>query len=52
MLLYVTNIKCPQSTQHHINWPSTVRNPINKFTTEGYIPCAFPTLFATGKGDF
>lgn len=42
----------PQATRHHINWPSTAGNPINEFTTEGYIICAFPTLFAGGKADF
>ena len=41
-----------QATRHHINWPSTAGNPINEFTTEGYIICAFPTLFAEGKADF
>ena len=27
-----------------VNWPSTVANPVNEFTTEGYISCVFPTL--------
>ena len=31
-----------------VNWPSTSGNPINEFTTEGYMSCAFPTLFPTG----
>ena len=35
-----------------VNWPSTSDNPINEFTTEGYISCAFPTLFPTGAADF
>ena len=35
-----------------LNWPSTVANPVNEFTTEGYISCAFPTLFPTGAADF
>ena len=26
--------------------------PVNEFTTEGYISCAFPTLFPTGATDF
>ena len=30
-------------------WPSTA---INEFTTEGYMTCAFPTLFPTGAADF
>ena len=43
-----------QSLSHsqHINWPSTTGNPVNEFTTEGYISSAFPTLFPTGAGDF
>ena len=41
----------PQATRH-INWPSTAGNPINEFTTEGYITCAFPAHFAEGKTDF
>lgn len=40
------------STSRHINWPSTTGNPINEFTAEGYISCAFPTLFPTGTADF
>ena len=27
-------------------------HPINEFNTEGYISCAFPTLFPTGAADF
>ena len=38
--------------QQHANWPSTDGNPINEFTTEGYMACAFPTLFAEGSADF
>jgi len=40
-----------QNSQH-ISWPSTTGNPVNEFTTEGYISCAFPTLFPTGAADF
>ena len=36
----------------HISWPSTGANPVNKFTTEGYISSAFPTLFPAGAADF
>ncbi len=32
------------------SWPGT--GPINEFTTEGYMTCAFPTLFPTGSADF
>ena len=47
-----------QAIQHsidhtqHVNLPSTTGSPVNEFTTEGYISCAFPTLFPTGAGDF
>lgn len=42
-----------QPTMHpHLNWPSTHGNPINEFTTEGYISCAFPTLLPNGLADF
>ena len=34
-----------------VAWPPC-GNPINEFTTEGYISCAFPTLFPTGAADF
>ena len=33
-------------------WPKSRDEPINEFSTEGYISCAFPTLFSTGAGDF
>ena len=33
-------------------WPTIGSTPINEFTTEGYISCAFPTLFPTGAADF
>ncbi len=36
----------------HVSWSSTSGNPINEFTTEGYMSCAFPTLFPTGAADF
>ena len=36
----------------HLNWPSTGANPINEFTAEGYISCAFPTLLPNGIADF
>ena len=34
-----------------VPWPTIGSTPINKFTTEGYISCAFPTLFLTGAAD-
>ena len=38
--------------QPAVSWPSSGGNPINKFNAEGYISCAFPTLFPTGAADF
>ena len=35
-----------------IPWPPRGDTPVNEFTTEGYISCAFPTLLPTGAGDF
>ena len=35
-----------------VPWPRRGDEPINEFTTEGYMTCAFPTLFPTGAGDF
>ena len=35
-----------------VPWPSSSGTPINEFNTEGYISCAFPTLFPTGAADF
>lgn len=35
-----------------VRWPSTSGNAINEFTTEGYMSCAFPSLFPTGAADF
>ena len=35
-----------------VPWPPRAEAPINEFVTEGYISCAFPTLFPTGAGDF
>jgi len=35
----------------HLNWPSIGTNPVNEFKTPGYVACAFPTLFLTGKAD-
>ena len=34
-----------------VPWPVAGTNPINEFTTEGYISCAFPTLLPTGAAD-
>ena len=34
------------------SWPQVGDSPISKFTTEGYISCAFPTLLPTGEAEF
>lgn len=44
------------SNQSHITidggrWPHLDRQPLNEFTSEGYICMAFPALFPTGQGD-
>ena len=40
------------STPGTLMWPTIRGTPINEFTTEGYLSCAFPTLFPTGAADF
>ena len=35
-----------------VPWPENGSVPIDEFNTEGYISCAFPTLFPTGEADF
>ena len=35
-----------------VPWPENGSVPIDEFKTEGYISCAFPTLFPTGEADF
>ncbi len=35
-----------------LSWPPSGVTPINEFNTEGYISCAYPTLFPTGAADF
>ena len=34
-----------------LQWPNIDTTPINEFTTQGYIACAFPTLFPFGRAD-
>ena len=38
--------------QTTVPWPNRADTPVNEFNTEGYMSCAFPTLFPTGAGDF
>ena len=40
------------TTEQVVPWPPRGDTPINEFTTEGYMSCAFPTLLPTGAGDF
>ena len=35
-----------------VPWPTVDSTPVNEFRTEGYMSCAFPTLFPTGHADF
>ena len=42
----------PAAAPPTVLWPPTSGTPINEFNTEGYITCAFPTLFPTGAADF
>ena len=46
------SVQQPTSTPPTVPWPSVGGSPINEFRTEGYITCAFPTLFPTGAADF
>jgi len=41
----------PERGNNPIRWPTQDTNPINEYTTEGYIAMAFPTLFPCGKAD-
>ena len=34
-----------------VSWPPSGTTPVNEVNTEGYISCAFPTLFPTGAAD-
>ena len=42
----------PAETPPTVMCPPSGGTPINEFKTEGYISCAFPTLFPTGVADF
>ena len=42
----------PHQPHPTVPWPPSSGTPINKFNTEGYISCAFPTLFPAGAADF
>ena len=48
------SVQDPQSSQppQPTPWPTAGGAPISEFTTEGYMTCAFPTLFPTGAADF
>ncbi|CAG8456364.1 20680_t:CDS:2, partial [Gigaspora rosea] len=38
-----------QAENNPVIWPKIKGTPINEFNTPGYIACAFPTLYPTGK---
>ena len=40
-----------QTDETPLMWPNIDGNPINEFQTSGYIACAFPMLYRTGKAD-
>ena len=42
----------PAAAPPTVSWPPSGSTPINEFNTEGYMSCAFPTLFPTGAADF
>ena len=44
--------KQESADQTAVPWPPRGDTPVNEFNTEGYMSCAFPTLFPTGAGDF
>ena len=46
-----TNNNSGQRRNDPIRWPTQDANPINEYTTEGYVTMAFPTLFPFGKAD-
>lgn len=41
----------PAAPVDPVRWPTQDLNPINEYTTEGYIAMAFPTLFPRGHAD-
>lgn len=40
-----------QASNPPLLWPLINNSPINEFQTPGYIACAFPTLYPTGRAD-
>ncbi|KAK3914465.1 Vacuolar membrane-associated protein iml1 [Frankliniella fusca] len=40
-----------EQIKNYLKWPSLESQPIDEYSTPGYIACAFPTLFCYGKGD-
>ena len=42
----------PGATPPTMSWPPSGSTTIDEFNTEGYMSCAFPTLFPTGATDF
>ena len=50
--IYQSIVQPSRNSATPVNWPSISGNPVNEFTTEGYMSCAFPTLCPTGSADF
>ena len=44
-------LEVPERGNNPIRWSTQDPNPINEYTTEGYIAMAFSTLFPCGKAD-
>ncbi|KAK3922297.1 ATP-dependent DNA helicase [Frankliniella fusca] len=40
-----------QVESHVTDWPTIGPQPVNEFTTDGYLTMSFPCLFPTGEGD-
>lgn len=58
---FVPDLTQQQRIRHSVNqepatkatlpWPPISHTPINEFITEGYVSCAFPSLFPSGSAD-
>ena len=46
------SLRQPAAAPPTVPWSPSSSTPINEFNTEGYMSCAFPTLFPTGAADF
>ena len=46
-----TDTGADPATNDPVQWPTQNPEPVNEYTTEGYITMAFPPLFPYGKAD-